>query len=281
MKTACNRILHFIVVLLLLPGVALAEPRPLQIGIVPTLSPRLLLKNYEYVRRYLARELRQPMILGTATDFKTFHSQTMADEYDVIVTAAHLGRLAQREKGWLPLATYQLANRAILLVSNNPPIHSIEDLRGKSITSLDPIALVVIQGRQWLSDKGLRQSLDYQYVNAPGFTSAVYAVVHQQAALAIVSPAGYKQLSATLKAETHIFHTLPEIPALIWLVNPKSQIDAARLRTLLLNFTPEVPEGREFFQATGYEGMRAVTEEQMRSLDVYADQVRPLLNAPR
>ena len=139
----------------------------------------------------------------------------------------------------------------------------------------------MIQGRQWLYDKGLHQTADYQYVNAPGFTSAVYAVVHQQAVLAIISPAGYKQLPETLKNETHIFHTLPEIPALIWLVNPKSQIDAARLRKLLLNFTQGIPEGREFFQATGYEGMRAVTDEQMQALDVYADQVQPLLNVAR
>jgi len=276
MKNVCNSMLCLILVLFLLPGISQAEPIPLRIGILPTLSPRLLLKNYEYVRRYLARELQQPMILGTATDFKAFHSQTMADEYDVIVTAAHLGRLAQREKGWLPLATYQQANRALLLVSNNLPIHSVQDLRGKTVTSLDPIALVVIQGRQWLSDKGLRE-IEYQYVNAPGFTSAAHAVVQQEAAMAIISPSGYKQLSETLRNEMHIFQSLPEVPALLWLVNPKSRIDPARLKALLLKFNATVPEGREFFALTGYEGMREVSGEEMQALDSYADEAKVLM----
>ncbi len=276
MKNLCNSMLCLILVLFLLPSITQAEPAPLRIGILPTLSPRLLLKNYEYVRRYLARELRQPMILGTATDFKAFQNQTMADQYDVIVTAAHLGRLAQREKGWLPLATYQQANRALLLVSNNLPIHSVQDLRGKTITSLDPIALVVIQGRQWLSDKGLRQ-IDYHYVNAPGFTSAAHAVVQQEAAMAIISPAGYKQLSEALRNETHIFQTLPEVPALLWLVNPKSPIDPVRLKALLLKFNATVPEGRQFFELTGYEGLHEVSGEEMQALDSYADEVKVLL----
>ena len=269
-----------LVLVLLLSGAAQADTKPLQVGILPTLSPRVLLKSYEYLRHYLARELQQPLVLGTATDFRTFHSQVMAGEYDVVVTAAHLARLAQREKGWLPIATYKTANRAILLVSNTGMIESVDDLREKSIASADSLALVAIQAQQWLSEKGLKQNRDYQFIDARSFTSAVHAVLQRHAALAIVSPASYQQLPDTLKSATRIFQILPEIPAVIWMVPPKSRIDPARLKALLLNFTTELPEGREFFQITGYAGIRPVTEEQMQALDKYADEAKFLLHAP-
>lgn len=270
----------WVLVFLLLPGVALADMKPLRIGIVPSLSPRVLLKNYEYVRRYLARELQQTLELGTATDFRTFHKQVIAGEYDVVVTPAHFARLAQRETGWLPLATYKNAHRALLLVAASSSIESVEDLRGTSIASPDPLALVSIQSRQWLSEKGLRPNRDYRLIDMPSFTNAVHAVLKQQAAVAVISPSSYQQLSEHLKNATRIFQTLPEVPAPIWIVNPKSRIDHARLKASLLQFTQEVPEGREFFQQNGYGGLRAVSPAQMQALDVYADEVKSLLDAP-
>lgn len=270
-----------LVLVLLISGAVHADTKPLQVGILPTLSPRVLLKSHEYLRHYLARELQQTFVLGTATDYRTFHSQVMAGEYDLVVTAAHLARLAQREKGWLPIATYKTANRAILLVSNTGIIDSVEDLREKSVASVDALALVAIQAQQWLAEKGLKQNRDYQFIDARSFTSAVHAVLQRHAALAIVSPASYQQLPDTLKSGTRIFQTLPEIPAVIWMVPPKSRIDPVRLKTLLLNFTTEVPEGREFFQITGYAGTRPVTEEQMQALDKYADEAKVLLHSPR
>ena len=267
-----------ILIVLLLPGWALAETKPLRIGLLPTLSPRVLLNNYAPLRQYLEEQLQQPVQMWTATDFRAFHEQTMAGEYDFVVTAAHFARLAQREAGWLPLATYKTANRAILIMSDKHPISSVEEMRGKVITSIDPLALVVTQSVQWLAEKGLRQGRDYRFADAPSFNTAAYAVQQQEAILAIISPSAYKQLPEPLKGEMHVFQTLPEVPALIWMAPPKGRVEPARLKSALLNFTPDTPQGRQFFEATGYAGMRAVSGEQMQSLDGFADRVKKLLN---
>ena len=267
-----------ILIVLLLPGWALAETKPLRIGLLPTLSPRVLLNNYAPLRQYLEEQLQQPVQMWTATDFRAFHEQTMAGEYDFVVTAAHFARLAQREAGWLPLATYKTANRAILIMSDKHPISSVEEMRGKVITSIDPLALVVTQSVQWLAEKGLRQGRDYRFADAPSFNTAAYAVQQQEAILAIISPSAYKQLPEPLKGEMHVFQTLPEVPALIWMAPPKGRVEPARLKSVLLNFTPDTPQGRQFFETTGYAGMRAVSDEQMQSLDGFADRVKNLLN---
>ena len=267
-----------ILIVLLLPGWALGETKPLRIGLLPTLSPRVLLNNYAPLRQYLEEQLQQPVQMWTATDFRAFHEQTMAGEYDFVVTAAHFARLAQREAGWLPLATYKTANRAILIMSDKHPISSVEEMRGKVITSIDPLALVVTQSVQWLAEKGLRQGRDYRFADAPSFNTAAYAVQQQEAILAIISPSAYKQLPEPLKGEMHVFQTLPEVPALIWMAPPKGRVEPARLKSVLLNFTPDTPQGRQFFETTGYAGMRAVSDEQMQSLDGFADRVKNLLN---
>ncbi len=264
-------------VLVLTPAWAAGETKPLRVGLLPTLSPRVLLKNYAPLREYLEARLQQPVQMWTATDFRAFHEQTMAGEYDVVVTAAHFARLAQREAGWRPLATYKTANRAILLMSAQHPISSVEEIRGKAIVSIDPLALVVTQSVQWLAEKGLRQDRDYHFIDSTSFISAAYAVQQQEAVLAIISPSSLKQLPESVKSEMRVFQTLPEIPALIWMAPAHGRVEFARLKAALLSFSADSPEGQQFFEATAYAGMRAVSDEQMQSLDGFAEQVKNLL----
>lgn len=171
-----------------------AQPAPLVVGVLPTLSPRVLIGNYQPFRLYLERTLKQPVELVTATNFSAFHQRTMAGEYDLVVTAAHLARLAQIEGRYTPLATYQLVNRAVLLTSQSTPLKSIKDLNGATVATLDRSALIVSQTFIWLQEQGLQLGKDYKLLETSSHNSAAYSVLSGESALAIVSPAGLKQI---------------------------------------------------------------------------------------
>lgn len=265
----------------LLPMELLAQNETLQIGVLPTLSPRALLKNYELIRGHLAKELRQPVALGTAPDFPAFHRQALEGNFDIVVTAAHLARLLQREAGWIPLADYITPNQAILIVSKNGSVKTVEDLRGKTISSADPVAMLLIQTQLWLQEQGLQMGRDYQFLQTPSFTSAAYAVSQNQIALAVMSPSSFRQMPDNIKQDVKIFLTLPPIQGITWMAHPKHAQDIKRLKQALLSFSAETAEGREFFQVTGYKGLREMSNEPMRSMDPYADLVKPKLNNAR
>ncbi|MCK7579668.1 MAG: phosphate/phosphite/phosphonate ABC transporter substrate-binding protein [Chromatiales bacterium] len=143
------------------------------------------------------------------------------------------------------------------------------------------LALVVIQTVHWLREQGLREGRDYTLVDAPSFNSAAYAVQQHQAMLAIMSPASMRQLPEALKDDTLVFQTLPEIPALMWVAHPRMRAEVELLRATLLGFTAELPEGKQFFDATGYRGIRAVSADDMTMLTPYADEIKALLGPPR
>jgi len=205
----------------------------------------------------------------TATDFTTFHKSTMAGEYDIVVTAAHLGRLAQLEAGYLPLATYKSTNRAILMTSKTAPLKSIQDLRGHTVATLDRFAIIVSQTLVWLQEQKLQERKDYKLLETSSHNSAAYSVLSGESALAIIAPAGWKQMPANLRDGLQVFATLPPIPGVMWLANPHLAREAPRLKSVLLNFSPNLPEGKQFFDVTGYQDMRKVTPEEMKSLDPY------------
>ena len=244
-----------------------AENRPLVVGILPTLSPRVLIGNYQPFRTYLEQSLQRPVEMVTAKNFTMFHQNTMTGHYDVIVTAAHLARLAQLEGRFVPLATYQSTNRALLLTSKAAPLTSIAQLHGSTIATLDRSALIVSQTSLWLEDKQLQLGKDYKLLETSSHNSAAYSVLSGESALAIVSPAGWKQMPPEMQQGLQTFASLPPIPALIWLANPRIASDVPRLKTVLLGFSPQMAAGKQFFDITGYQNMRDIPEDEMKSLD--------------
>ena len=79
----------------------------LEIGILPNISARMLLTQYEPMRRYLERVLGRKVQISTAQNWETFHKRTLEKEYDVVITAVHLGRVAEIDAGYRPLLIYK------------------------------------------------------------------------------------------------------------------------------------------------------------------------------
>lgn len=263
--------------LALWPMLGAAQHTPLVVGVLPTLSPRVLLNNYQPFRTYLERTLKRPVEMVTATDLPTFHKSTMAGDYDMVVTAAHFGRLAQMEGGYLPLARYKASNRAILITSKAAPLKSIQDVRGHTVATLSRFALVAEQTRVWLEKQGLHEGKDYRLLETSSQVSSAYSVMSGESALAIIAPTGWNQLSANIRESVQVFASLPEIPGLIWMANPRLIREVPELKSALLAFSPQMPEGKQFFEATSYQDMRGITAEDMKSFDSYTTYLKQQL----
>ena len=188
-------ILTFVLFLSLLPVVAYAQTQTqavaLQIGILPMSTTRILLKNYQPLHVYLERVLKRPVELVTAHDFRTFHFNTIEGKYDVVITAAHLGRLAQTEAGYMPLARYKAPNHTLLLVAKDQPLKSVQEIRGKVVAGIDPITLAVNETKIWLRGQGLNAGADYALLETTTPISAAYAVKNHQSVMAISSTQGH------------------------------------------------------------------------------------------
>jgi phosphonate transport system substrate-binding protein len=249
-----------------------AASEPLKIGLLPTLSTRNLITNYQPLRAHLERELKRPVVLLTAPDFKAFHRDTAAGVFDLAVTAAHLARLAQTEHGMQPLATYRATNRAILVTARSRPVSSTRDLRGQNLAIFDPLALVVLQAMEWLAGQGLQAGRDYRVVDTPSHNSVAHSVLSGESILGVTAPGGMRQWTAEMRERLEVYHELPPVPALVWMAHPRMAAQIERIKAALLRF-PDTPEGREFFARTGYQGLRELVPDELSALDPYAKEV--------
>lgn len=256
--------------------IAQAATTPLRVGVFPTVGPAQLLANYQPLRLYLARELGRPVDIFTAKDFPSFHRDTLAGSFDLVLTAAHLARLAQRDAGWLPLARYTEDNRSTLITSRRQPVAALKELAGRNVAVANRTALVVIIALHWLDEQGLRAGRDFTILSVPTFSAAANAVQGGEAALGIVSTATLKQVPPQVAAGVQVFQQLPSIPY-TWAIAPGLRGDGPRVQEVLVRFSDKLPEGKTFYDATNHGGIVAVGDEFLRSIDPYVDETRRLL----
>ncbi len=254
---------------------------PLELGVFPYLSTRAILGVYQPLQQYLQQQLKRPVLVVTAPDMRTFVERTQAGAYPFIVTAPHFARLAQQDAGYRPLLRAKRDLVGIVLVADDGPVRRLADLRGKTVAVPDKLAIITQLGLALLRDNGLMPGRDVTMEEMPSHNSAVIAVKQGAVAAAIVSATAFGQLPADQKAGVRILGQTAQVPHVMLLARRDvPQRDVDRFVRVVQAFVETTPEGGRFIDTLGYLGLRAPTEAELRSLDVYLDPLRASLDAP-
>ena len=254
-------------------------PADLEIGVLPNISAQVLLAQYQPLRDFLQRALGRGVQVSTAPSWTAFHQRTMALDYDLVVTASHIARIAQVEKGYIPLVAFEPPIKGLIVYAKDRPISTIADIKGGTLVLSNPKSLVTLRGFQWLEEKGMKRNRDFKTINTPTDDSVGNVVVHHDAVAAMLSGGEYRAIPSAIKEQLSILTTFAEVPGFVVLANPRTPLDLVQsMRTEWLNFSNGSPEGKAFFAATGFTAMRVVPPNLMTSMDQYMTATKALLD---
>lgn len=253
----------------------------LEIGILPNISTQVLLAQYQPLHDFLQKRLGRGVQISTAPSWSVFHQRTMALEYDLVVTASHMARLAQIERGYVPLVVYEPQIKGMIAFAKNRPVNNIADITGQTLVLSNPKSLVTLRGFQWLEEKGLKRNRDFKTINTPTDDSVGNVLLHGDAIAAMLSSGEYRAIPSAIKEHIKILTTFAEVPGFVVLANPR--LSAALVQTIKaewLDFSNGSPEGKAFFAATGFTAMRELPPGLMPSMDPYLAETRSLMAEP-
>ena len=261
-------------------GFVRAEPAAtLEIGILPNISSRILLGQYQPLREYLERVLMRPVQVSTAPDWQSFYARARSGEYAITITAAHLARLHQIESGHVPLVLFTPGIKALLVVDKDKPVGKVGDLRGTTLALSNPKSLVTLQGMQWLAEQGLRRGENLRTLNTPTDDSVGNLVLNGDCVAALISGGEFKAIPDVLRNRLQIFQQIAEVPGFVALAAPGlPATEVFRIKRALLDFTRNPDESSRFFAATGFQGFVDATEVQMKPLDIYLRETRRIVS---
>jgi len=247
------------------------------IGVLPVHSSRVLVDRYEPLRSYLEKRLKQPVLIETAPDFARFHGRTMRGDFDLVITAVHFARLAQKESGYHPLAQFHPDHDALLIVNEAHPLRLPQGIKGKKLAVIDPLAITVMAVLSHFEQQGLEAGEDFKVESFHSHAGVAHALMSGMVDTAVTTSQGLLQIPEDLRRKIVVARHIADIPAFVFLVKPDMpETRIAQIGAWLLAFAGE-EEGLEFFGRTGYVGLRPASESQLKRADVYLKQTRKLL----
>ncbi len=259
---------------LLLSGTAAAAPQALVLGVFPYFSPEQLATLYRPLADHLEARLGQPVRLVSAPDFATFKRRTAAGRYDILVTAPHLGRIAERRHGYRWLALTRNRSEAVFVSRRDSGIHTLGDLRGRRLALPPPLAIVHQMALETLERRGLKPGRDLQLLPRKSHDQALYAAIQGDADAAAFGLPTWRRYRAPEKRALVVIGHSDSIPGFAILAHPRlGEALLERLRKALFAF-PDTAEGRYFFDATALEGVRPVNDADRALLDHYLARIR-------
>lgn len=252
-----------------------ARDDTLVIGVLPNVATPALLAQYEHMQRYLQRIGAAPKVrIVVPTNFKTFFEATMRGDFDLSVSAPHFARVAQLDKGMVPLVTYEPRINALFVTSAEGGVQSARDVQGKGVAFANPQSLVAMYGNQWFAQNKLEGGKDFRLLSARTDVGVGRMLLTGEAAAAIMSNGEFRSLPADESARLKVVEAFARIPNFIILANPRLPKDRlARLKAQLKDFMAS-NEGAAFSKATGITLMVDADEALLRELDPYAAETR-------
>lgn len=241
--------------------------KPLTVGLMPYLSTRTLLANYQPIALALEQSLKQPVLLLTAPDFDTFVRRVFDGEYDIVLLAPHYARLATKEYGYSALIMHKAPIRGVLISSRNAPLKSFDDLRGQIISVVDRSALIAVAGVLTLADAGLREGSDYRFVESVSHSSALHNTVSGRARAALVSHSTLILAPEELQREAVVWREIATVPGQFYIAHNRVPVARQQVVKAALLAFEKTAEGQRFFEKTSHGGFREPSNEDYALLD--------------
>lgn len=251
------------------------------IGVLPNVSARIILSSYQPMRAYFERELGKPVDIVTATQFQDFSDRTLKGEFDIVITAPNLGRVAQLDASWNLIAVYEPKIPALVVSKADNADARPEQIKGKSVAIANPQSLVALVAKRWLAERNLVEDRDFKVVVAANDDSLGVLLNSGESPWAIMSMGEFRAKSEQMRSTLRIVHQIAEVPGFFVMTRPglpAAQQD--RLKQLMMAFAGSA-EASEFFRLSGFKNIRPPASSDMSFLDPYLDATRQGLGLRR
>ena len=264
--------LRLLIGLLLLgtAGGGFAAPAVLYLGVLPSISPEKLMRLNAPLRDYLSKTLGRPVEIVTAPDYNAFMERTRKGEYDVILTAPHMARLAEKRDGYQRIGASAYRLQGVFLVRRDAPFHSIKDLAGKKVMMVGPQALVHLLAIDHLAKNGLLPGKTVTIVESRTHNNALGAPLRGEADASVTTNRIFEMADDdNTRGSLRVLSSTDLVPGMILMANRRiAPDDLKKMRKDLFRYH-ETAEGKAYLTATNLERFEPLDDKAMASLDAY------------
>ena len=241
------------------------KPKHYVFGVLPFMSPLALYKRFSPLRDYLNTRMDQEIILESSRNF-TEHLRALRNrKYDFVLTAPHFVLPVTEDGQYRVIATYTKPLSAVVVTHKNSSITSMEQLKGHTVSTPPPKAIITIIGKRLLTNATGIEKGAIKFVDYPSHNSAIHTVLAGESQAAVV--AVYVYLGA-LKAKKPLkliarSHEFPAVGILAAKDLPQKDVDRFIKSLTSMRRTSA---GRAALRQMSFPGYRKASRQEYESL---------------
>lgn len=241
----------------------------LTFGIFPYFDAASLAKLHKPLNDHLSNSTNTKIRLVSAPNFKTFKERTANARYDIIITAPHLGRVAQNVADYEWLGFTSNISYAVFVSHIDSNINSINDLKGKSIALPPKGAIIHYLALDTLKKHNIIPNKNINLLIHKSHNNAMFSTILKNTDASSFGAPTWKKYKSPDKKNLKMIGKSEDIPGFAIMVHSKTPEKLKKaLKKALFSFS-NTTEGKEYFHTTGLKGIRETTRNDMKLLDKY------------
>jgi phosphonate transport system substrate-binding protein len=271
------KMIRFLILITLL--FSFLNAKEFRVGVFPYTNALEIAKIYEPFSKFLSEKLNQNVEIYTSKSYEQFFTDVQNKEFDLIITAAHLGTLHIKDS-FIPIYRYNTDLKPIFVVLKDSSINKISDLKNCKIALASKLSISSMGGIKALLDSGLQNEKDFTLISSKSHSSAIKSVELKEVDAAITTYTPIKQLmdETDIKDKIKMIESSISLPHLFTLANPDLGIlSINELKKILKEFESS-KEGKEFFKSSGYVGYIDISQNDINKITPLLDETKRFLN---
>ncbi|WP_455210265.1 phosphate/phosphite/phosphonate ABC transporter substrate-binding protein [Kaarinaea lacus] len=249
--------------------------QPLVFGFLPILSPQKLVARFGPLTDYLAKQLNRPVRLETAPNYKEFVRRTNERRYDILFTAPHFYYIAQRQADYRVLVRVDAPTMpAVIVTRKDSDIEDLDDLRGKKLSTVDPLALGTALVRAHLSANRIDPDKDITMVATPTHNASLLSAYKRVTDAASLMLPPYKRAKPEILNSMKIIAQTEGTPHMPICVSASVSVEnEAIIQNALLNLKSS-DQGKTLLKHLSWPGFAKTSPAEYDQLEWAAKQIK-------
>jgi phosphonate transport system substrate-binding protein len=217
-------------------------------GVFPHLPPRQLEKVFSPMASDLGKAVNQRIILRTNTTFERFSQSLDTQVFDIaFVQPFDYVRIADKY-GYRPLAARSEDLAAMLVVKEDSPLNTLQDLRGMKIALPPAVAAVSYLIRDLLQKNGLDPDKDVTLSHHRSHMSCLQQVLIRAADACGTAAPPLRFFQHRMKVKMKVVATSREIPHALFVIHPRVPDDKKQaIRQRIISWS-DTEDGKQLLE---------------------------------
>ncbi len=243
-----------------------ADSKPLVLGVIPYVTTSKIITHNNIVRKHLNNTTDFDISLVSAKNLKTYIKNMKEYKYDIILSAPHLARYAQKNYHYQPIVVSDHTISGVYITKRSSSISSIPDLNGKVVSLISPKSIIHQMVLKQARESGLDPHKDMKIKVVKTFNNALYDVINGYSHATVTGIKIWKELPSKVKKDLKQFAKTDPTTGFILLAKPDiSKETISAIQTSLLAFNQKSYAKKYLFN-----GFKLITDKDMESLDLFA-----------